>query len=210
MNILGVIPARGGSRRLPGKNMADLGGKPLLEWTMEAACKSTAFSRLVVSTEDAEIGTTALHYGLEWFERPLALCQDDTPSLDVVRHAVGADSYDLIVLLQPTSPFRTPADIWACIDMLEAKGGDAVISVTQPPDTMVFEVGHAGRLRAARQATVVPNGALFLLTGSALAAGLDWWTGVTYAYHMPPERSIDIDTAVDLELARAMILRRAA
>lgn len=209
MSILGLIPARGNSKRLPGKNIADLGGKPLLAWTIESARESKLFDRVVVSSEDVDVGNTALKYGAEWLKRPMQLSQDETPSMEVVRHAVGNDPYEMVVLLQPTSPFRTAEDIRNSVTLLQANLADAVVSVTDPPVDLVFEIGHAGRIRRATRATVVPNGALFLLTTEAMRAGMDWWTGLTYAYHMPRERSIDIDTAMDLEMARSMLTRSA-
>ena len=103
MDVLGLIPARGGSKGIPRKNLAPVGGKPLLTWTVEAAQEASELTRVVVSTDDDEIAAEA---GVEVLRRPAELAADDTPMLDVVRHTVAELSPDVVVLLQPTSPLR--------------------------------------------------------------------------------------------------------
>lgn len=203
MKIIGLIPARGGSKRVERKNIADLGGRPLIAWTIEAARTSEALSDVWLSSEDQQICCIGHEYGANPIVRPASLANDRTPSIDVVRDAFDRlANVDAIMLLQPTSPFRTAADINAAADMLGT--GDAVVSVTDAPDDLVFELGHANRLRPF-QRLVQCNGAIYLLTRSAFERGLDWYSGISYAYRMPKERSLDIDTPMDLDIARMII-----
>lgn len=204
MKTLGLIPARLGSQRLPRKNLIDLGGKPLIQWTIEAAVQSMAFDEIVVTTDAMEIAEVAVKHGLKRLMRPSSLADNDVEMLPVVRHAAQFNQQmDLIVLLQPTSPFRTAEDIVLAKQLMLETGGDAVISVSAPQPDFCFERGHALRLRPAKN-IVVANGALYLITKEHLKGG-DWYNGVTYAYEMPPDRSIDIDTQMDLTIARAMV-----
>ena len=113
MKVLGLIPARGGSKSIANKNLVDLGGCPLIKWTIDAAIKSS-LSRVVVSTENQEIAETCRSLGAEVpFVRPDSLASDDAQSIDVVLHALEAlvEQFDAVMLLQPTSPFRTHDDI---------------------------------------------------------------------------------------------------
>jgi CMP-N,N'-diacetyllegionaminic acid synthase len=203
MKVLGVIPARLGSQRLPRKNLIDLGGKPLIHWTIEAAVESAAFDDLVVSTDSDDIAQAVDHLPVRVVKRPTNLAENVTPMLPVVQHAAAKSTADVVVLLQPTSPFRTAEDIALALELLERTGGDAVISVGAPEPDFCFERGHALRLRPARN-IVVANGALYLITKDHLKVG-DWYNGLTYAYEMPADRSIDIDTEMDLTIARAMV-----
>ena len=205
MKILGIVPARGGSKRLPRKNIADLGGKPLLAWTIEQAKKAEVFHGFKVSTEDEEIGNIANQLWPDsWYKRDPKLALDTTPSLDVVRDVFENYPSDIVVLLQPTSPFRTAEDIWGAIELLIRTNGDSVISVTDAPEDMAFEIGFAKRLRNV-PSVVVPNGAVYAITGGALSRGLSWTSGVVYGFKMGKSKSIDIDNDVDLQLANYMV-----
>lgn len=211
MRVLGVIPARAASKRLPGKNMADLGGKFLIQWTIEAARE--ACIEVVVSTDDLLVLELCKGLSIKAIHRRKELCLDDTPSIDVVRDVWGCGDwsgtqYDAVMLLQPTSPFRTADDISASLDILTKTGGQAVVSVTDAEVEYVFELGVANRLRPVKsmQGKYVPNGAIYTLTNDAMEAYDDWWTAnPSYAYLMPKSRSLDIDTPSDLALARRMI-----
>src|SRR5690606_37646573 len=112
-NVLAVITARGGSKGVPRKNVRNLGGKPLIAWTIEEAQKSKYITKLILSSEDKDIIDVAKQYGCEVpFIRPLELAQDDTLGIDVVIHAmIQCPGYDYVILLQPTSPLRTVKDI---------------------------------------------------------------------------------------------------
>lgn len=137
--VLGLIPARGGSRGVPRKNLRPLGGRPLLAYTAQAALAATRLARVVLTTDDAEIAQVGEALGLEVpFIRPAALAADDTPMLPVIRHALdvlgaGGDCYDAVCLLQPTTPFRPAGAVDGCIAMLEASGADSVMSVRAIP-----------------------------------------------------------------------------
>jgi CMP-N,N'-diacetyllegionaminic acid synthase len=139
MNVLGVVPARAGSKAIPGKNLAPIGGRPLLAYTADAARDSRRLTRTVVSTDDASIAETARALGLEVpFLRPAALAADDTPMLAVLQHAareLARDGFeaDAIVLLQPTSPLRRADHIDRAVDLLESSGADSVVSVVEVP-----------------------------------------------------------------------------
>ena len=198
MKILGVIPARGGSKRVPRKNMAIVGGKPLIKWTIEAAEQSGVLDQIVVTTEDPEIGNVFPQY---WHKRPISLAQDNTPTLPVIQEVFEHYKADVVVTLQPTSPFRTAEDIKQAIELLQHTKGDSVISVTEAPSDLAFEVGFANRLRTVPK-IVIPNGAIYILTGEALLRGETWYSGVVYGYSMPKERSLYIDNGQDLEIAR--------
>jgi CMP-N,N'-diacetyllegionaminic acid synthase len=204
LKILGLIPARAGSERLPGKNLIDLGGKPLIRWTIDEAKKFRLFDHLVVTTDDHQVAAVAGEAGCEVIVRPEELARSETPMLPVVLHAVSAFKSDMIILLQPTSPFRTIGDIEACYDLMISTHGDSVVSVTDAPEDIVFELGHANRMRPSTK-LVVPNGAIYIVTADELERRGNWYSGVSYAYRMPKERSLDIDSKWDLEIARHMI-----
>jgi N-acylneuraminate cytidylyltransferase len=137
--ILAIIPARGGSKGVPRKNIKDLGGKPLLAYTVEAAKKSKLIDRLIVSSEDEEIIEVAKSLGVEVpFKRPVQLAQDQSGSIGVVQHAVEwlerkGDVYDAILLLQVTSPFREEGFIDKAIQKFNKSGADALVSVLPVP-----------------------------------------------------------------------------
>lgn len=132
MNILGIIPARGGSKGIPRKNVRMLAGKPLIAWTIEAAMESTKLSRLVVSSDDGEILVVARTYGAEIIMRPLELATDDALTIDVVHHAlqVSDTNFDAVMLLQPTCPLRTADDIDYAVARFRNSDFDSLISVT--------------------------------------------------------------------------------
>src|SRR5258705_11451169 len=139
MNVLGVIPARGGSKGLPDKNLALLCGRPLLAYTADAAKASTKLTRTIVSTDDERIAQCAKSLGLDVpFMRPASLAGDAAPMLPVLQHAVSAlqsDGFtaDIVVLLQPTSPLRRGEHIDAAVDWLQRVRGDSVVSVVEVP-----------------------------------------------------------------------------
>ena len=139
MTVLGIVPARGGSKGVPGKNIRPLAGRPLLEYTARAAQASGAIDRLILSTDSPEIADAGRRAGLEVpFLRPAALAQDDTPMLAVLRHAIDAldDAGwkpEVIVLLQPTSPLRRPEHIREAVERLRRTGADSVVTVVEIP-----------------------------------------------------------------------------
>jgi CMP-N,N'-diacetyllegionaminic acid synthase len=200
--VLGIVPARGGSKRLPRKNLAEVRGKPLIHLALQQATDSGIFDRLVVSTDDPDIARCANSFspGIA-HKRPDSLARDDTPMLPVVTDALDHFPAEIAVLLQPTSPLRTSQDIRAAYNLLAETKGDSVFSVTAAEEDLVFEVGWAKRVRSV-PSVVVPNGAIYIITRDALERGENWYTGLAYGYIMPKDRSLDIDTALDLEIAR--------
>jgi CMP-N-acetylneuraminic acid synthetase len=216
VNPLAIIPARAGSKRLPGKNREQFGGQSLTVRAMYQA--RAAGAAIVLSTDDDALMTECLSFPDPFWapRRPADLAQDGTSMMAVVYHVVEEmervhQPFDSIVLLQPTSPLRTADDIRNCVSLLQS-GSEAVISVVASGLPELFTIGHAGRMRpmplnemADGRRVVVPNGAVFAIRRDVLAAGMDWWTAsVVTAYEMPPERSVDIDTIVDLEEARRL------
>lgn len=139
--VLGIITARGGSKGIPGKNIKPLLGKPLIAYTIEAALKSNALDRLILSTDDPEIAEIAKKHGCEVpFMRPAELAQDKTPHLPVVQHAIqwlkDKENYlpDYVMILQPTSPLRQPFHVKESVDLIIKTGADSVLSVAEIPE----------------------------------------------------------------------------
>lgn len=214
MDIVGLIPARGGSKGIPRKNLAEVGGKPLLAWTVDAALAASELTRVVVSTDDDEIAATA---GVEVLRRPAELSADDTPMLDVVRHAVAELSPDVVVLLQPTSPLRRAEHVDAAVRLLLESGADAVVSVVPVPhrfspdalmDVVDGRVVARGgtRTRQAKELVYARNGPAVLVVRSD-RLGDDLYGGDCRPYLMDERDSLDVDDAFDLELAD-LLLRR--
>lgn len=223
MRVLGVIPARGGSKAIPGKNLADLGGIPLLHWTAAAALRSR-LQHTILSTDDTAIATSGRAAGLDVpFLRPDVLATDGASSIDVAVHALetiaDTDTYDAVMLLQPTTPFRTTADIDAAIELLATTGADSVISlvdvgghhparmkevrdgrIIDPP----FAEAHENQPRQELDPLAIRNGAIYLTRVGVLRTrsfrGQD-----ARALMMPAERSVNIDVPLDLVLARALV-----
>jgi CMP-N-acetylneuraminic acid synthetase len=190
--------------------VASLGGHPLLAWTINTAKDSSIFNKIVVSSEDEEIGKIAEFFGANWHVRDPSLAKDDTPSMDVLLDVVVHEelfenqAYDVIALLQPTSPFRTTEDIKGAFDLLLKTKGDSVVSVTKAPNDLAFDVRFAQRLLSLPN-VVVPNGAIYLITAKALQDEVGWYGNFAYGYEMPKDRSLDIDTEQDLEIARMIV-----
>ncbi|MCJ7700001.1 MAG: acylneuraminate cytidylyltransferase family protein [Anaerolineales bacterium] len=227
MKTLAIIPARGGSKSIPDKNIIEVGGKPLLAWTILAAQNSSNIDRLVVTTDDPKIAEVAEEYGAEVpFLRPTELAQDDTPGITPIIHAVNwlsaNQNYksDYVLNLQPTSPLRTGADIDAALMLATEKIADGVVSVIQPKHHPYWtqSINSEGRMvdffsqgtNITRRQDLPPayalNGAIYLVETQVLLSLQTWYTDKTYAYLMPPERSLDIDTPWDLYLVD-LILR---
>ena len=220
--VVGVITARGGSKSIPKKNIAPLAVKPLIAWTIETALRSPSLSRVIVSTDDEEIARVAQEWGAEVpFLRPAELARDDSPHIPVVVHAIEwLESQenmrpDYVLLLQPTSPLRSTEDIDNAISLALEKSADSVVSVCQAfshpyltkritADGRLEDFGYRPEGYLARQAlppAYIVNGAIYLVRRDVLIEQQTFYTEQTYAYVMPPERSLDIDTPWDLYLA---------
>jgi len=225
--LLILIPARSGSKGLPGKNTRPLHGKPLIAWTIEAARHDNGcLSRVVTSTDDAAIAAIAQAWGAEIpFLRPKELAQDRTPAIDVVLHALEwfetSEQYrpDLLMYLQPTSPLRTAQDIRVAIQLLLDKGADSVVSVSPVKNhpywmkqldaegrmTDFLTEFHAPANRQELPTVYALNGAIYLARRDVLLQSKTWYTDRTYAYVMLPERSLDIDSLWDWRLVEATL-----
>jgi CMP-N,N'-diacetyllegionaminic acid synthase len=130
--ILAIIPARGGSKRLPRKNVLDLNGQPLVAWSIKAGLRSRYIDKVVVTSDDAEIQGIAKKYGVLCIDRPAELSSDTAATFDAIEHAIeNIEKHDYVVLLQPTSPLRNEKHIDEAIELLKSKKANAVISVCQ-------------------------------------------------------------------------------
>lgn len=157
MRVLAIIPARGGSKGVPNKNIKLLNGKPLLGYTSEIALQSKLLTEVIVSTEDEKIRDVAQNLGIKVpFERPIELAQDDTPTIDVIIHALQWYEkqqifFDAVCLLQPTSPFRTAEFLDKAIEKFMNSGCDSLVSVQKVPHQYnphwTFEVNKKGNLK---------------------------------------------------------------
>ena len=229
-DVLAIIPARGGSKGVPRKNIRPLLGKPLIVWTIEAARAAPSIGRVIVSTDDAEIAEIARKGGADVpFMRPADLAQDATPDLPVLKHvleqlrASESKAYKFVVWLRPTAPLRTPHDIESAVAIANETGADSVRSVVavkhHPYWTKTisngllqpFVPGHDERHHPQRQ-TLPPahalNGAVDVINVKTLAAWNSMWGEKIAAYVMSPERSIDIDTEADFTIAEALLRAR--
>jgi CMP-N,N'-diacetyllegionaminic acid synthase len=223
--VLAIIAARGGSKGLPGKNIIDLGGKPLLAWSIEAARESCYIDRLILSSESNAIIAVAEKFGCEVpFRRPAELAADSTAADPVLLHALDhvGEAFDYFVLLQPTSPLRTTADIDGAIALCEACGAPACVGMSEipKPAEWMYRVGDDSRVKPLLGEIVTSRRqelpAAFVINGAVYVARVDWYrrhrgflSAETVAWRMPPERSIDIDTELDLLVARAILSRGA-
>lgn len=226
-NIIAIIPARGGSKGLPRKNIRLLNGKPLIYYTINEAKKSKYLCRLIVSTEDSEIAETAMKFQAEVIERPVKLAQDDTPSIPVYQHAIKyleevENFYShIIVILQATSPLRVVGDIDGAIEKFLEGGYDSVVSVCEtecPPHWMytlagdrlrpVIEGGDKILRRQDAPQVYRLNGAVYVIGRDVIIREGRLLGNDTRAYIMPSERSVDIDTELDFKLAEVLIKER--
>ncbi len=220
--VLSVIPARGGSKGLPGKNIKPLLDKPLIAWTIEEAKKSKYIDRLILSSDDKKIIAIAKWYGCEVpFTRPEELARDDTPGIESVFHAIQTlpEKYDYVVLLQPTSPLRTVRDIDGCIAYCTQKKAPCCVSVTEPDKSpyWMFEMDDLGRLepllkrddnfsrRQVLPKTFVLNGAVYVAETEKLKEKKKFVHDETIGFYMPKFRSLDIDTEMDMIFAEFLL-----
>ncbi|MEH6664560.1 MAG: acylneuraminate cytidylyltransferase family protein [Brevundimonas sp.] len=212
--VLGLIPARGGSKRLPGKNLADLHGRSLLQRAIDAGLEARGVDRLVVSTDDPAIADAARAGGAEVpFLRPPELATDEASSLDVVRHAMAwADQdepgvFSHLVLLQPTSPLRTAGDVEQTLDLCRGLGASTAVSVTPAPKPDLLMIGRDGVLARAsgHGQPLVLNGAVYVLGWDHVKNGGGFLAPDTRYHVMDEHRSLDIDTPGDLQRAAHLL-----
>ncbi|MFJ8089697.1 cytidylyltransferase domain-containing protein [Lysinibacillus sp. NPDC095746] len=214
--VLAIIPARGGSKGVPRKNIKELAGKPLIAWTIEEAKKSKYIDRIIVSSEDKEILQVAQKFGADVpFVRPANLAEDTTAGIEPVLHALEHFSdYEYVVMLQPTSPLRLVEDIDGCIEQLLQENGEFCVSVCevgQSPYWMYTLDSSAKMQPLLKQQTLITrrqdlpkvytlNGAIYLANIDLLKQTRNFITEETIAYVMPVERSYDIDTEEDFKI----------
>lgn len=221
MRVLGLIPARRGSKGIPGKNLVDLGGRSLLSWTASVALASN-LTRTIVSTDDEEIAQEALRCGVEVpFMRPAALATDSALSIDVVLHALESldEGYDAVMLLQPTSPLREVGDVNGALDRLRNTQADSVISVVEvgdahPARMKLIEDGvlidppfaedYEGQPRQQLPTLYLRNGAIYLTRVQALRSR-SFKGRWSLPWVMPEMRSVNIDSPFDLAVARYLV-----
>jgi len=226
--ILAVIPARGGSKGVPKKNIRQAGGKPLIAWTIECAlAASHLFHKVIVSTDDPEIAEISCSFGAEVpFMRPDDLASDKSPTLPVLQHAVDfvektdAVGIDWVMLLQPTAPLRQPEDIFAAWSLAKSGGCDSVISVVR-----VFDV-HPVLMKRIEDNRLVPfcveekegtrrqdyeppaymrNGAIYLSRRDVIVERNSIWGDVIRPCVMPEERSLSIDNEWHIKMANMVL-----
>lgn len=219
--FLAVIPARGGSKRLPKKNILKLDNKPLIGWTIEAAKKSRYIDDIVVSSDSNEILNIAATYGVRALKRPSELSGDTASTFDTLKHAIkNSKKYDYIILLQPTSPLRTVEDIDGAIQYLFEKKADAIVSVCKMEhsplwsntldDDKSMEHFLKDEVLNKRSQDLEQyyrlNGAIYISqVDKLLENGSFFLKENIYAYEMSQQHSIDIDTEIDFLFAQLLI-----
>ena len=220
--LLAVIPARAGSKGLPGKNTMLLGGKPLIAWTIEAALGADCVSKVIVTTDSPSIAEAAVTYGAEVpFLRPAEHATDTASTADAVIHAIEAmdDEYDDIVLLQPTSPFREEWHIVAAFDLYRDSSATSVVSICEASkspswyfvmnhDSVIAPLfsdgGHNSRRQDLKK-TFCLNGAIYIISRDKLLAHRRFIDHNTLGFIMDKMSSIDIDDSIDFKLAQALL-----
>lgn len=216
-SVLAIIPARGGSKGVPRKNIRNLCGKPLIAWTIEEARKSRYIDRIILSSEDIEIITVAKQWGCEVpFVRPQDLAQDDTPGMTPVLYTIDtlAEKYEYVVLLQVTSPLRTVEDIDGCIEWCikhQANSCMAISEVSENPYWM-FTIGQDNQLTKLMETdseylrrqdlpkVFIINGAMYIAQTEWLLKNKEFDSPETIGYIMPQERAVDIDCEMDFKI----------
>jgi CMP-N,N'-diacetyllegionaminic acid synthase len=210
MRVLGVIPARGGSKRVPRKNIKLLGGRPLIAWTIEAAKKASRLTTWVVSTDDEAIRDVALSYGAYVIRRPPELAADDSTTGDVLVHSVRwmePDPFDIVVCLHPTSPIRDPHHIDQAVDTLANSKLDVLASMCKLPNKRHPNIGTI--IDGTWHGSSLPH---YILNASIYAVKRDWLmkAGVHVAnpvipFFMDRFHSLDIDEQIDFTLGEAFL-----
>ncbi|HEV3416008.1 MAG TPA: acylneuraminate cytidylyltransferase family protein [Pirellulales bacterium] len=226
MFVLGIVPARAGSKRLPRKNLRPLAGKPLAAWAIDAARGAKRIDRLVVSSDDEEVlDLAAVRDSRFSLRRPAELCTDTSPAIDYVVHALhilegaGRPRFDAVAIVQPSSPLTLPSDIDAAIDLLQASGADTVVSVAEVAHDLhpaKFKVMKGNRLlpyfeeEAGRMAAhelprvYVRNCSVYVTHREVIERG-NIIGDDCRGYIMPRERSIDINDEMDLAFAEFLL-----
>jgi CMP-N,N'-diacetyllegionaminic acid synthase len=219
--VLALIPARGGSRGIPRKNIADLAGMPLIQWTINAAMASVYIDSILISTDDPDVKALALEQGIGVLDRPQSIAGDSATAAEVIAHALTSTGHTgILVYLQPTSPFRESDDIDRSLELLGSGDAEGVVSVTEAaenPEWMyrlsTTDSGlepivphHSAFRRQDLPRTVKLNGAVYCADTQSLLPDGSFFKLRLAGYEMPASRSIDIDDPEDLELARQHVV----
>lgn len=226
MSTLAIVPARGGSKGIPGKNIAPLGGKPLIRYTLDVAFQVDRIDRVLVSTDDMDIANVAREAGCDIpFLRPASMAGDHARTADAVLHAINelqsrfGERYETVVLLQPTSPFRSVTDLEKAIDLFDSLDHGSVVSVEliDEPHPYKMKVMVGGCLRPLMEGTdsSIPrqelppvyglNGAIYISRVSDLNASGSFFSEPCLPLIMPWERSVNINGPRDMILAQAVL-----
>lgn len=216
--FLAIIPARGGSKRLPRKNVLDLSGKPLIAYSIEAGLKSKYISKVVVSSDDKEILQVSQNFGADIIKRPDELASDTATTFDAIEHTIKSlEKYDYIVLLQPTSPLRNEKHIDEAIELLELKKADAIISVCETDHSPLWcnilnedlsMTNFLSKELLNKRSQDLPkyyrlNGAIYVCKTDKLLENKGFFLeDKVTAYIMDRKSSIDIDNEIDFKLAQ--------
>ena len=222
--MLAIIPARGGSKGIVKKNIIDFAGKPLIQWTIEAAKKSRYIDKIILSTDNQEIATLCRGMGVDIpFLRPAELARDKSMAIDNYIYTIDRLNRDFsykcqhFVVLLPTSPLRTASDIDSAIKLFHDENADSVISISKlhHPYEWILSLRDSGKIQPQKdielkqmmnrqdsQKYYLPNGAIYVFKLQLLKNHYSYYSKNTFGYKMPVERSVDIDTQHDLDYAR--------
>jgi len=222
-NILAIIPARGGSKRVPQKNVKLLGGKPLIAWAIEEAKKSLIINKIIVSSDCENILEVSKRYGADTVLRPSEISQDHSSSIDAIRHVLGVlregrYSPDIIVILQATTPFRDSEDIRLAIykfidsnrsSLVAMKEFNPYWAFKEDNDNMtpMFEQFIKTRSQDLPKA-LISNGAMYITTPEDLEKNNGFFARDTVPFLMADSKSIDIDTELDFSFAEFLLLEK--
>jgi len=218
--FLAIIPARGGSKRLPHKNILELAGKPLIFWSIDSGLKSKYIDKVVVSSDDNEILSISKKYGAEIIKRPDYLANDTAKTFDAIKHTIeNIQKYDYIVLLQPTSPLRNESHIDEAIELLELKKTDAIVSVCEMEHSPLWSntLPQDDNMNSFLKDEVLNkrsqdlekyyriNGAIYICkTEKLLSEESFFLKDNIFAYKMDRLDSIDIDEEIDFIIAKSI------
>lgn len=219
--FLAIIPARGGSKRLPRKNVLDLCGKPLIAWSIKAGLNSKYIDKVVVSSDDDDILNISLNFGAETIKRPIDLANDTATTFDAIKHTIeNVEKYDYIVLLQPTSPLRNEKHIDEAIELLEKKKADAIVSVCEMDHSPLWSntLPKDGNMSNFLKDEILNkrsqdlekyyrlNGAIYICKTEKLIENKSFFLKDNiFAYIMNRKSSVDIDEEIDFKIAEVLI-----
>lgn len=230
IKALAIIPARGGSKRIPKKNIQKVADKPLIYWSIIAAKSSKYIKKIIVSTDDLEIKEVAERYSIKipWL-RPKELAEDNTPTLDVLAHSIEmlgkeANDYEIVVLLEPTAPLRLPSQIDSAIEKLYSSNADSIVGVCEvphilnPEELLIIKDGllmpykedktmDKRNLRGKQKAVYVQNGLIYAFKIKSFLENKSIYGKSSLPFIVDWEFFLDIDTKEDLEIANFKIKR---